>query len=228
MFKLLKAGGFMPKIKAVQGGPIPVSLNECDDAGISYTQNMDFDDPAFAEHIRNSDPHAIQAVVEAYLPHILNTAKASGMDPERAEDVAQSTFETFIERASAFEGRSHVRTWLFGILYKKISEARRGMERDRKLDDIEDVVEARFDAAGMWKNPTQVLELYGAELGVHIESCLELLPVKQRMAFVLREVQEMSSEEMCKIFEVTRTNLGVLLYRGRNRLRECLERKGVE
>ena len=166
--------------------------------------------------------------MEAYLPHILNTAKASGLVPERAEDVAQSTFETFIERASAFEGQSHVRTWLFGILYKKISEARRGVERDRKFDDIEDVVEARFDAAGMWKNSTQVLELYGAELGVHIESCLELLPVKQRMAFVLRELQEMSSEEMCKIFKVTRTNLGVLLYRGRNRLRECLERNGVE
>ena len=189
---------------------------------------MDFDDSGFSRLVRDSDPAAIQSVIEAYLPHILNTAKAAGMPPERAEDVAQSTFETFIERAPAFEGRSHVRTWLFGILYKKIAEARRGLDRDRRLDDIDAVVEARFDAAGMWSNPTQGLELYGAELGVEIEGCLELLPGTQRMAFVLREVQEMESQEICKILEVTRTNLGVLLYRGRNRLRECLERKGVK
>ncbi len=47
------------------------------------------------------------------------------------------------------------------------------------------------------------------------------------MAFILREVQEFESKEICKILEVTVTNLGVLLYRARNRLRECLEAKGV-
>ena len=47
------------------------------------------------------------------------------------------------------------------------------------------------------------------------------------MAFILREVQELESEEVCKILDVTLTNLGVLLSRARNRLRECLEKKGV-
>ncbi len=48
------------------------------------------------------------------------------------------------------------------------------------------------------------------------------------MAFVLREVEGLSTEEICKILEVSRTNLGVLIYRARNRLRECLEAKGVK
>ena len=47
---------------------------------------------------------ALRDVVESYLPHILNTARASGLAPERAEDVTQATFATFLERASAFEG----------------------------------------------------------------------------------------------------------------------------
>ncbi len=51
---------------------------------------------------------------------------------------------------------------------------------------------------------------------------------EQRMAFVLREVEGMDTQEICKILEVTRTNLGVLLHRVRNRLRECLEAKGIE
>ena len=47
------------------------------------------------------------------------------------------------------------------------------------------------------------------------------------MAFILREVEGLATEEICKILGVTRTNFGVLLYRVRNRLRECLEAKGV-
>ncbi len=43
----------------------------------------------------------------------------------------------------------------------------------------------------------------------------------------LGEVEGLDTDEICKILEVTRTNLGVLLYRARNRLRECLESKGV-
>ena len=46
------------------------------------------------------------------------------------------------------------------------------------------------------------------------------------MAFVLRELEGLTTEEICKILDVNRTNLGVLLYRSRNRLRECLETKG--
>ena len=45
------------------------------------------------------------------------------------------------------------------------------------------------------------------------------------MAFVLREVEGLSSEEICKILEVSSTNLGVMLFRLRNRVRECLEAK---
>jgi RNA polymerase sigma-70 factor (ECF subfamily) len=48
------------------------------------------------------------------------------------------------------------------------------------------------------------------------------------MAFVLREVEGLDTDEVCKILEVTRTNLGVLFHRVRNRLRECLEAKGIE
>ena len=51
---------------------------------------------------------------------------------------------------------------------------------------------------------------------------------KRRMAFVLREIEGMDTEEIRKLLEVTRTNLGVLLHRVRNRLRECLEAKGME
>ena len=89
-------------------------------------------------------------------------------------------------------------------------------------------MEGRFDRKGMWKSPPQAIALYGAEIAEFLEDCQQSLSSSQRVAFVLREVEGMSTEEICNILDVSRTNLGVLLFRGRNRLRECLEAKGVK
>ena len=71
------------------------------------------DDRQFAARIQAGDGNAIQTVVETYLGQILRAARGAGLDPQRAEEVTQATFTTFIEKAEQFEGRSHVRTWLF-------------------------------------------------------------------------------------------------------------------
>ena len=186
------------------------------------------DGPDFAARIRERDAQALEEVVRRYLPQILRAAGGAGLAPQLAEDVAQDTFATFIETAPRFEGRSHVRTWLFGILYKKIAETRRNLGRDNEMDDIEEVFEQRFDETGSWTRPPRSVdaEVYDAEVRQGIDGCLDRVPTNQRMAFVLREIEGMDTREICKILEVTRTNLGVLLYRVRNRLRECLEAKG--
>ena len=188
------------------------------------------DDPDFAARIRERDAQALEEVVRRYLPQILRAAGGAGFAPQLAEDIAQDTFATFIETAPRFEGRSHVRTWLLGILYKKIAEARRNLGRNNEMDDIEEVFEQRFDNAGSWTRPPRPVDtqVYDAEVREGIDGCLDGVPTNQRMAFVLREVEGMDTLEICKILEVTRTNLGVLLHRVRNRLRECLEAKGIE
>lgn len=191
---------------------------------------ISMDDPQLAARIRERDPEVLQAVTQAYLAQIFRSARGAGLDPEQAEEVTQATFTTFIEKAAGFEGRSQVRTWLFGILYNKISEARRHLTRERQMDDIDDVVEQRFDSNGSWVNPPRPvdLQLYASEIREFLEDCLQTVPTQQRMAFVLREVEGFSSDEICKILDVTHTNLGVLMYRVRNHLRECLEAKGVK
>ena len=188
------------------------------------------DDPGFAARVRERDTQALEEVVRRYLPQILRAAGGAGLAPQIAEDVAQDTFVTFIETAPRFAGRSHVRTWLFGILYKKIAEARRNLQRDNDMDDIDEAFEQRFDDVGSWTRPPLPVDakVYDAEVRQGIDSCLDRVPTNQRMAFVLREIEGMNTQEICKILEVTRTNLGVLLYRVRNRLRECLEAKGIE
>ncbi len=193
------------------------------------TLDPSLDDPRFPALIRAGDRDAIQTVVRAYLSQILRAARGAGLDAQQAEDVTQATFATFIESAHRFEGRSHVRTWLFGILYKKIAEARRGLGRDRQMDDIDEVVEGRFGDTGSWIRPPRPADadLLDEEIRGAISDCLDAAPDQQRIAFIFREVEGLSTDEICKILGVTSTNLGVMLYRIRNRLRECLEAKGV-
>jgi len=90
-------------------------------------------------------------------------------------------------------------------------------------------MENRFKPDGTWLRPPLPVEtaLEATEIRDAIAGCLEGVPTSQRMAFILREVEGFSTKEICKILDVSRTNFGVLIYRARNRLRECLEAKGM-
>ena len=171
----------------------------------------------------------LEAVVRAYLAQVVRAARGAGFTAPQAEELAQETFATFVETARRFEGRSHVRTWLFGILYRKMAEARRALGRDRQTDDIDAVMESRFDARGRWRQPPRAADdlIYAEQVRRGIGECLDEAPLAQRTAFVLREVEELPTPEICKILEVSSTNLGVMMYRVRNRLRTCLEAKGI-
>jgi RNA polymerase sigma-70 factor (ECF subfamily) len=188
-----------------------------------------FNQADFVARLRKRDPAALRQVVHAYLPQLLRAARGAGLNAQNAEDVCQNTFVTFIQKIDGFEGRSQVRTWLFGIMYRKISEMRRAASREGAGEDIDELMESRFKPDGMWARPPRAADgrVNDADIRRHLAECLEGLNSDQRMAFVLREVEEMESEEICNTMEVSRTNLGVLLYRGRNRLRECLEEKDV-
>ena len=163
----------------------------------------------------------------------MKAARGAGLDQGQAEEVVQETFRTFVETAERFEGRSKVRTWLFGILYRKLFEARRALGRERRfegLDEFTDEVFAeRFRADGRWSAPpaTPAEEFERRELRREIGRCLETSPLPQRMAFVLREVHGLETDEICEILEVDRNYLGVMLYRLRTRTRDCLESKGL-
>jgi len=187
------------------------------------------DEIQLVEGIQRKDPEALQEVVRLYVGQLLRTALAAGLDPSRAEDVVQESFGVFVAKAGEFEGRAKIRTWLFGILYRKISEARRKKERESLMEDIDEVMQQRFTEAGRWRHPPLPADeqFFQGEVRRLLDECLAEVPQKQRMAFVLREAQGLGSNETCKVLDVSSTHLSVLIYRARNRLRECLERRGL-
>lgn len=176
--------------------------------------------------LRARDPDALGTLVEAHLPALLAGAMAIGLQRADAEEVVQETFATFLSGLDRFEGRSSVRTYLFGILYHKASHLRAKARREEGTEDIEAVVAARFDADGMWARPPRgpEAEFLDGEIRAWIERCSEGLSSDQRAVFFLKEVERESPEGICNALGVSTANLRVLLHRAKLKLRECLER----
>jgi RNA polymerase sigma-70 factor (ECF subfamily) len=186
--------------------------------------------PERTEGVRRRDPVVMDAVVRECLPALLRGARAAGLAQDRAEDLVQSTFLVFFRRAEEFDGRARCLTWLYGIMLRKLAEDRRSVSREEPTDQIEAIMDARFGSDGQWLRPPggPEWELEQGEIRRMLRECLETVPERQRLVFTLREVEGLTTEEICNLLEVSSNNLGVLLYRARNRLRECLEGKGLK
>ncbi len=187
-------------------------------------------DAAGLASLRRRDPEALAEAVREHARPLFRSARVMGFNQDEAEDLVQDVFVTFLEKIEAFEGRSQLRTWLVGILHRKAMEQRRQQSADRRCDSLDDVLESRFDTRGNWVKPPADLERLFAsqQAGELIRACMERLPANQRAAFELREIERLETHEICKILNVTVTNMGVLFHRARTRLRECLESAGKE
>ena len=160
-------------------------------------------------------------------PYLLRICAANGIFKENAEEVIHDTWERFFTNLEKFEGRSQIRTFICGILFNKIREHRRSLGKTIYEEDSERVMSQAFTAEGWWKasphDPHRLLELRQA--GDLIQECLDGLSEQQKAAFVMREVEGENSESICNILNVSVSNLRVLLFRAKDKLRQCLEGK---
>lgn len=181
-------------------------------------------EPSF-EDIKSRRPEALSRLVEMHTPALLAGALGLGFPPSEAEELVQDTFVAFLSALERFEGRSQVKTYLFGILYNKALELRRRQGREETTDEIEKIVDSRFDSRGHWTRPPKGPEDEAriSELGRMINDCAGGLGIKERAAFYLKEGERQSTEHICNMLGISPTYLGVLLFRARNKLRECLE-----
>ncbi|MEL1746888.1 sigma-70 family RNA polymerase sigma factor, partial [Acinetobacter baumannii] len=127
---------------------------------------------------------------------------------------------------------------VFAILKNKIIDVIRQKSRLVSMTELfkdeesELSIDALFDASGhwhkyeapqAWQSPEEMMEQ--AYFWMIFEACLNHLPAKYAQVFMMREVIELSSNEICSKLELSISNFNVLMYRSRTRLRECLENK---
>jgi RNA polymerase sigma-70 factor (ECF subfamily) len=185
------------------------------------------DTPENLQKIKEKEPILSEFFIREHTELLFKATLKLGFNKEEAEDIVQSTWITFFEVVNRFEGRSKLKTFLFGILYNKASEFKKRNFRLKESLNIEDILNENFDHKNHWiKGPIHP-DQFSISLQIKgiITKCLELLPINQKMAFHLKEIEEEETSEICKMLNVTTSNLGVLLFRARNQLRECVESK---
>ncbi len=169
----------------------------------------------------------------AHRGYLLRVATLQLRDSDLAEDIVQDTLLAALQGATGFSGRSSLKTWLTGILKHKIVDAIRRKSREPAFATLEDEcqlddLDALFDESGHWDNPPAEWgdpesSLSRQQFFDVMQFCLDKLPPNTARVFMMREVLELSSSEICKELTITSTNLWVILYRARVALRQCLE-----
>jgi RNA polymerase sigma-70 factor (ECF subfamily) len=172
--------------------------------------------------------------LERQRSYLLRVAVLQLRDRDLAEDVVQDTLLAALAGRDGFTGKSTVKTWLTGILKHKIVDAIRRKQRDPVLEsslpeeiDLEEF-DGFFKEAGGWQSspadwgdPERALGRQQFFDVMHL--CLDKLPAHTGRVFMMREVMELETDEICKELRITANNLWVILYRARMALRHCLE-----
>ncbi|NMG73241.1 RNA polymerase factor sigma-70 [Aromatoleum diolicum] len=176
--------------------------------------------------------------LEALRRQMLRFATLQLSDAHLAEDAVQEALIGALRNARSFSGRAALKTWVFAILKNKIADILRQRLRVvdasslLREDDEDEDFSVLFNRRGFWQadehpatwgNPHESLR--ESQFWRVFETCLEGLPGNQARVFMMREFIELDSSEICASVGITTSNLNVMLYRARMRLRECLENR---
>jgi len=182
--------------------------------------------------LRTGDEQAFRLLVGRY--HTVLLRVAATMVPSRAvaEEVVQDTWLGVVRGIDGFEGRSSLRTWLFGVL---VNRARSAGARERPPaahgapGGGAAVVAMRFGPRGNWADPPAPWpddiddRLVASALAARIRPRIDELPPMQRQVVTLRDVEGLAAGDVCRLLGVSAANQRVLLHRGRSRLRSMLD-----
>jgi RNA polymerase sigma-70 factor (ECF subfamily) len=180
------------------------------------------------ERLRAGDEGAFVFLVDRYQQPMLRFARSLVSNRAIAEEAVQDTWMGVVRGLERFEGRSSLKTWLFRILANRARSAGAGEHRHVPVELGRAVDSAFFDNAGAWRTPVEPwgdeadARLDAVTLAPFLRAALDDLPERQRQVVLLRDVEGLSSDDVCDVLEISAGNQRLLLHRGRNRLREAL------
>lgn len=196
-------------------------------------------DAALVDGLRAGDEAAFAELMRLYGAGMLRVAQMYVPSRAIAEEVVQEAWLGVLRGIGRFEGRSSLKTWLFRIVANTAKT--RGVRESRSIPfsslgdggaDEPTVDPERFLGdgerfPGHWAVPPQSWAPEGRLLAQEamevIEREIERLPPAQQAVITMRDVQGLSSEEVCNALDLTETNQRVLLHRARAKVRNALE-----
>lgn len=178
-------------------------------------------DPAFLARVRDD---------------MLRFARLQLGSDDEAEDAVQEALAGAFKNASNFRGEAALRTWIIAILKNKVADILRQRQRrpinasQMQGPDQEGALPELFDRKGMWRDAARPARWEDPEADLHssqflaaFDACLNRLPPQQGRVFMMREVVELETHEICNELGLSISNVHVILHRARLALRTCLQ-----
>jgi RNA polymerase sigma-70 factor, ECF subfamily len=188
--------------------------------------------------LKAGDEQAFAALVDGWSGWMLRLAREHVASHAIAEEVVQETWLAVLRGLDGFRGEASLRTWVYRILANQAK--RRGVREQRTIpfasltsdDEGPTVDPARFRGPedqypGGWRTfPEEWPEQMTLTREVHevVAAALTDLPDRQRAVVALRDLDGLTSEEVCDLLDISAGNQRVLLHRGRAAVRAHLER----
>lgn len=199
------------------------------DAGVAVPTSAD---AALVERLKRGDRVAYEELIGTYQSMVYSLALRLLGDAEEARDVAQEAFLKAYRHIGTFRGDSGLKTWLYRLTVNQASNHRRWWRRRRRQETVSlDASHGEMSAtlgdqiASDGRSPEQVA--LGRERQRLLLAALESLKHDYRVAVVLRDIEELSYEEIAETVGVPVGTVKSRIARGRDELRKRLEHLGV-
>jgi len=187
----------------------------------------DGDETDLLARLRAGDEAAFSDLMHAYGGRLLAVARRMLRSEEDARDAVQDAFLSAFRALESFQGDSRLSTWLHRIVVNaclmKLRTRRRKPEEP--IDDLlpgflEDGHQA--DPARPWRETGDEL-LERSQTRTLVRECIDQLPESYRTVLVLRDVEELDTEETARLLEITPSAVKTRLHRARQALRTLLD-----
>lgn len=209
-----------------------MKLHRREPAAPSPARNAPENEDDLIRRLRAGDEAAFTALVERHHASMVRLARGYVRSNAVAEEVAQEAWLGLLRGLDGFEGRSSLRTWLLRIVVNRaistgIRERVHLPVQDEELEDDT----GRFSQDGWWASPPahwsdEALDrMVAPQLAARVKEFIAELPESQQAVVTLRDVEGLSSDQVCSVLGISEGNQRVLLHRGRTRLRSRLERE---
>jgi RNA polymerase sigma-70 factor (ECF subfamily) len=176
--------------------------------------------------LRERDERAFRELVSEHRDRVYNLTLRMLGNKAEAEDVAQEVFITVFKTIDSFREEAKFSTWLYRVAVNhcknKIKYLARRHDRDR--DQLDETNEGRATAATEPHVPRPDRALEGAQLDKILRAAIDTLDDDHRLLVVLRDIEDLSIEEICEITDLPDGTVKSRLHRARLALRKKLTR----
>ena len=179
-------------------------------------------DIALMLRVGQQDEQAFEELITRHQNAVIGTAAKMLNSTSEAEDIAQQVFIRLWKSAPRYKPKAKFTTFLFTITKNLVfnESRRRSRKKESSIEEREDDFHLQTPDT---QNSSPDKELLQGELQTAIDSAINSLPEKQRMAVILRRYQNMSYDEIANVLELSVSAVKSQLFRARNELRDSLQ-----